>query len=515
MKEYKILNRVLGNIGGQVLLALILFIAAFMFFYGLSYPSVRMWDESRLAVNALEMLDNGQWFVTYYDGEPDMWNTKPPLMIWLISMCMFLLGVDTLALRLPSAIAGIATVGIIILFCTYYLRTFQAGLLTAIVLITSSGYVGEHVTRTGDYDAILVLWITVYSLALLIHFNNLAHKSGHPIYLWSAGVAFVLAIWTKGIAGALVLPGIFLYLATQPKLMAKIFRSPHTYYVALFCLLLSLLPYLIREFQNPGYIQAVMANEIFGRYSDVVENHAAPAGFYIEGLFDKYVPWIHLWLPCCIITSTSKNTLFRTYGRFSLLYLIAFVAILSLAKTKLPWYDAPIYPIASISIGLGIHQIHHLLYCHRHNWHHLNLHFKKGIKISPVSLSLILLLCVPCINVAYNHIYKNHGILYPWSHVNEPTLQYGGYFKELSLERPIIKDFAVPLKQDEYNAHLLFYAEAYNRKGYNIHLEEYDLDRLSQGTIVTCDQKLHDEITHSKTFKQVHHNDYCSTFVAQ
>ena len=54
MKEYKILNRVLGNIEGQVLLALILFIAAFMFFYGLSYPSVRMWDKSRLAVNTLD-----------------------------------------------------------------------------------------------------------------------------------------------------------------------------------------------------------------------------------------------------------------------------------------------------------------------------------------------------------------------------------------------------------------------------------------------------------------------------
>ena len=46
-----------------------------------SYP-IRIWDEARLAINAYEMLKNGDFIVTHYDNNPDMWNTKPPLMIW-------------------------------------------------------------------------------------------------------------------------------------------------------------------------------------------------------------------------------------------------------------------------------------------------------------------------------------------------------------------------------------------------------------------------------------------------
>lgn len=43
---------------------------------------LRLWDESRLAINAYEMMKDGDLIVTHFNGQPDMWNTKPPLMIW-------------------------------------------------------------------------------------------------------------------------------------------------------------------------------------------------------------------------------------------------------------------------------------------------------------------------------------------------------------------------------------------------------------------------------------------------
>ena len=44
---------------------------------------LRIWDESRLAVNSYEMLNNGNFIVTGFEGKPDMWNTKPPFLIWI------------------------------------------------------------------------------------------------------------------------------------------------------------------------------------------------------------------------------------------------------------------------------------------------------------------------------------------------------------------------------------------------------------------------------------------------
>ena len=49
----------------------------------LDKQTMRMWDEARFAVHAMEMARNGNWLVQHFDGSPDMWSTKPPLATWL------------------------------------------------------------------------------------------------------------------------------------------------------------------------------------------------------------------------------------------------------------------------------------------------------------------------------------------------------------------------------------------------------------------------------------------------
>ncbi len=52
------------------------------FAYLPDYP-ISMWDEARLANNALEMDLSGNWIVTTFDHVPDYGNVKFPLLIWL------------------------------------------------------------------------------------------------------------------------------------------------------------------------------------------------------------------------------------------------------------------------------------------------------------------------------------------------------------------------------------------------------------------------------------------------
>lgn len=44
---------------------------------------MRWWDESMFAVNTYEMMHRGNYFSLYFDGAPDLYNTKPPLTVWL------------------------------------------------------------------------------------------------------------------------------------------------------------------------------------------------------------------------------------------------------------------------------------------------------------------------------------------------------------------------------------------------------------------------------------------------
>ncbi len=71
---------------------------------------IQLWDESRNANNALEMSRNGHVIVTYFNGAPDHWNTKPPLLIWCMALLLRLGLPPLVAVRLPSIMAATATV---------------------------------------------------------------------------------------------------------------------------------------------------------------------------------------------------------------------------------------------------------------------------------------------------------------------------------------------------------------------------------------------------------------------
>lgn len=82
-------------------LTLFLVLGSFPLFLHMDTLSARLFDESRQVLNALEMLRSGDWLVTRYQGVADLYNTKPPLLFWLITASYALLGPGELAMRLP------------------------------------------------------------------------------------------------------------------------------------------------------------------------------------------------------------------------------------------------------------------------------------------------------------------------------------------------------------------------------------------------------------------------------
>ena len=88
-------------------LFIVIGISAFMLFARLDSDPIIAWDESRQAINAIEMLDHKNPLISTYKGETDFWNTKPSLLIASQSFLMKNIGINELALRLPSAFAGL------------------------------------------------------------------------------------------------------------------------------------------------------------------------------------------------------------------------------------------------------------------------------------------------------------------------------------------------------------------------------------------------------------------------
>ena len=64
-------------------ISIVMLICCFPIFYRLDTLPIRQWDEARNAVSAIEMLQNKNYLIRYFGGQPDYFDVKPPLLIWL------------------------------------------------------------------------------------------------------------------------------------------------------------------------------------------------------------------------------------------------------------------------------------------------------------------------------------------------------------------------------------------------------------------------------------------------
>jgi len=183
---------------------------------------LRLWDEARLAISAWEMLHNGDLLVTHFYGQPDMWSTKPPLLIWLQAAFFAIMGPGELASRLPSAIAAFFTGWFLLRTTAKQLNAPWLGLMACLIFYTSDGYMNMHVARSGDYDSLLILLMTTSAWAL---FRWSEDGKSHDVLLFF--VLLTLGVLTKSVQALLFVPGLGLYLLFQKRFAAPFkVRSP-------------------------------------------------------------------------------------------------------------------------------------------------------------------------------------------------------------------------------------------------------------------------------------------------
>lgn len=330
-------------------IALLVLIALPIFSY-LDGMSIKLWDESRLAENSLEMYQSHKWIVTTFEWVPDMWNTKPPLEIWLQVLSMHIVGVNELGVRMPSAIAGMLTCLALIWFFNKK-GHFWLGIISCLILVTTIYTSIFHGVRSGDYDGVLTLFTTLYTLLYFLYI-----ETGERKYFNRAVVFIILATLTKGVAGLMLLPGLLVYTLYARKTLATL-KMPDFYVgTGAFVLLIGGY-YLLREHYNPGYIAAVKQNELGGRYNTTLEKHVGDFWYYYHTIrenFDRFY--------VCVLSGIAAGMFLKDkWLRRAILYITIVVffhwLILSCGATKIEWYVMPLMPLVSVLAAMFIYSI--------------------------------------------------------------------------------------------------------------------------------------------------------------
>lgn len=417
---------------------LLLITAYFPFFHHLDSLPLAQWDESKRAVSSLEMLENGNFLVTHFDEKPDMVGTKPPLLNWIQAFFMSILGPNELAVRLPSALAGLATFIVILVFAIKVLRTSFTGIIAGLILITLPGYVDHHVCRTGDFDALLTLFTTVYVLSF---FSYLHFKQDRLLLL--TGIFITLAAFTKGIAGLFFLPPL-LFWALLQKQFLKILKSRQTYLSILLFLIVIAGFYGLRELYNPGYLEAVWENELGGRYIKAIDTHRQPISFYVQNLWDFQLGFWKYMLLIGFIPFFSKSKIHRNLSIYLMLNISFLLTLLSFAGTKLNWYIAPTLPLLAVWLGLGFYALFERL--------HAIFNFSDQV-------FLPIIYCMLLFGFPYYKIVQkvSNPIDYE-AHKNA----YARYLRA----HPVKDNFSI--STIGFNARSQFYRKVHNRNGHNI-----------------------------------------------
>lgn len=441
-------------------------LCCFPLFFNLGKLSTKMWDESRNGINAIEMLYNQNLIVTYFDGTPDMWNTKPPFFIWMAALSMKLLGTTVFSLRLPSALAALAISIYGFWFSKKYLSGFLPGFFGGLVLVTSIGFIDFHVSRNGDFDAMLSMWIFFYCTQFYIYL-----ETGNRKNLLLASLFLGVAILTKGVAGCLFLPGLFIYIIANKK-HRTVFKRPELYLYVLGGLMIGLSYYFLREIYNPGYLKAVLENEITGRFLQTNEGHNGDVWFYLR-LLNKYhfSYWLY-WIPLAffVIPFISEGRA-KSLGIFLFFQLICYLIIISISQTKLEWYNAPLYPFFALLIGLILTQI----------YNGLKRYFNSQSQWANTAIFILfgsVIYANPVQSVFRSSIFQE-------KESNYNALFFGDFIKNyfsLFDQRKSLK-----IVSSGYNPHLLFYAKIYQHNGYSIDIIEPNTEIHKKDTLLLCD----------------------------
>lgn len=311
--------------------------AAILCFFRLDAGYVVSWDEARHGISAYEMIQNKNLIVNTVNYAPDYWNLKPPLSFYGIMLGFLLFGYSVVGLRFYSALSYF----LICMLCTLYVKKHYgkcSSLFCLAFLCCNQLMFKNHGVRAGDADALYQLFFTIAMLAMM----EIPERHSRS---YICGVCFSLAFLTKSYHAMIILvigglymicTGVIKKLKTKEWILFGIFTA------------VPLLVWGIARYTQDGmtFFLTMLSEDVFSRSKTVTEGHAGPFVYYLRAYFGDrekiYGSLLLLVIGAGLYKAGKRVRDLKPYIGYLLWFFIPLLAF-SVVKTKLIWYNFPIF----------------------------------------------------------------------------------------------------------------------------------------------------------------------------
>lgn len=321
-------------------------------FFGLEKNYVISGDESRVMGISAEMFLEHNYVVPKLNDRPFL--EYPPLYYWAQTVSYSLFGMNAFAVKFPSALVSVCSVLLLFLFGLKLRLSPHTAFLSALIFLTSSGFLRN--SHTGRVDSMLMFFIL---LAVSQYpFTDAKKKSGR-MFFFAIGTAG--ALLTKGLIGPVLIAAISGGYFLIRDIPAKRFRF-RSYLLYAACLAAGMIPaliwslILIRHEGTEG-IRILLLENVIGRITGSVDDHAEPFYYYLQRLPEIFLPW-NIVLPFALWSAFRKVLKKRSRVLCFLLWaLIVPFILLSICSNKRGVYLLPLAPFASLLCGIFFSRI--------------------------------------------------------------------------------------------------------------------------------------------------------------
>ncbi|MBC8365913.1 glycosyltransferase family 39 protein, partial [bacterium] len=298
---------------------------------------------------------------------------NPPVHFWITSAFYRIFGQGYYSSVLASALFALGTV-----LLSYFLalRMFgsQSLAFVAALILILPGYFHDY-ARRGMLDQTLVFFFTLALFAVWLGRKR-------PIYFLLFGFSAAMAILTKSVLGALVIPVALLFLLLSNDRR----RLIHPWFLAGIVVIVAIVGIWFSENYQAGgshFLKSHFGSLISAR---VVEgtHSTSPSAYlgYFSLLFQNYWPWLPFTLFGMFLAAKSWRKELHPAAILLLVWSLGILLVMSLTSSKILRYILNIFPALAILSAWGLHTM-------LSRWNKVDLGLKVGVAFAVCTLLLI------------------------------------------------------------------------------------------------------------------------------
>lgn len=291
------------------------------------------WDESIYAQVAREWVRH-PGFTLHYNG--GMWFEKPPLLFAVIGLLFQVFGTSEFIARLPSVVAAICCV-VLVFHCIKRITKNMAAQIAGVLMFAATPFFIDRASIV-NVDIFLTLgWL------LYICDNTFISRL----------IGTIIGTWTKSFLGLIPLC-LDVALSIYHRSLSK--KKIREWAVIIST---SLIWHMVMTVQYSDlFISSHIKDHLISRVITPIELHFGGKFFYLEKMWENY-PWLAIVACVGIIIWIITLVKHRDTKQIDIFFLLplAYLALLTVSKSKLSWYIMPALPFVAIWVVYSISHI--------------------------------------------------------------------------------------------------------------------------------------------------------------